>query len=239
MANALQKAENANAMKSFFLANMSHEIRSPLNAVLGFNDLLREELKDVVNEEQSRFFDHVKESGNRLLHTVQEILDTSQVEAGTYTVHPEAADLSSIIKSVVESVNILAEEADLILEYKSKAENTIIIIDIYSITRVLRNLINNAIKFTEKGYIKVGLFETDENLILTIKDTGIGVSEEDKNRIFEVFTQGSEGFSKKYEGVGLGLFLVKRYLDLNNVDMVFESEKDVGTTVTLTFVKNL
>ncbi len=232
---ALQSAKQANNVKTLFLANMSHEIRTPLNAILGFTDIIKKSTSHLIGEEEKGFFDIIRDGGNRLMETVHEILDISQIEAGTYKLQMEQLDLVTLVKELVNEVIIMADKKGLKMEYISEIDSAFIKADQYGVTQAISNIIDNAIKYTEQGEINVLLKQTSEKYVLLFQDTGIGIAEEYLDNLFEAFSQESEGFTKKYQGIGLGMAIAKRHLDMNQVDINVESTKDVGTTFTLTF----
>ena len=232
---ALEKAEKANRVKSLFLANMSHEIRTPLNAIMGFTEMIEISTRNLVGDEEKEFFNAIKSSGNRLLRTVHEILDISQIEARTYELEMEQLDLCKMVEALVKECQLIANENNLNFEYKSEIDSAFIQADQYGVSQAIHNIIDNAIKYTEQGKVTVLLKQSSEQYMLSIQDTGIGISKEYIDSLYTVFSQESEGYSKKYQGIGLGMAIAKRQLDLNNVEMNVESIKGVGTIFTLTF----
>ncbi len=232
---ALKQAKQANKVKSLFLANMSHEIRTPLNAILGFTDLIKQSTQYLLEPEEQAFFTTIEHSGKRLMHTVHEILDISQIEAGTFDLNPKPLDLNESVASLIQEFRPMAENKKLELLYYPTVKDSIIIADEYCINQTLSNLIDNAIKYTEEGKIVVSLKDKGDKLLLTIQDTGIGMSDEYLGQIFEVFSQESTGYTKKFQGVGLGLALTKGYLDMNGIGVDVKSSKGEGTKFTLTF----
>lgn len=232
---AKEEAEKSNKVKSLFLANMSHEIRTPLNSIMGFTELLEKNTRHLVGKEEKSFFDMIKISGNRLLRTVHEILDISQVEAGTYKLDIIEVDLNKLVKSLVDIYQPMAREKNLDLKYKSDLDSAMVQVDKYGVSQAINNLIDNAIKYTERGKIEVLLKETVNHYILLIQDTGIGMSEDYIRNLFQTFSQESVGYTKKYQGIGLGLALTKHYLELNRINLEVESRKGEGSRFKLIF----
>jgi len=230
---ALVEAKKANQVKSNFLANMSHEIRTPLNAILGFTDLLENETKKMNNPELDQYVDIIQQSGDRLMNTVHGILDISQIETGTVKLNPEPVDLKQTIIDLITTLNPGAQEKKVDIQFDSHIRKSIIQTDKYCLTQAMDNIINNAIKYTEKGSVTIQLERKGKRLSAAVTDTGIGMTEEFMKRMFDPFTQESEGYSKKYEGVGIGLPLTKRYLDLIGAELKVESKKGHGSTFTI------
>ncbi len=232
---ALEEARHGEKVKTLFLANMSHEIRTPLNAILGFTDLIEASVRHLVGDEEKEFIDTVKQSGQRLMRTVHEILDISQIEAGTYYLNLEELDLHRLVRDIIFECKPMAEEKSLKLDYIPHIKEAAVQIDKYGVSQAIVNLLDNAIKYTDEGSVTVTLSEGSGKYILTIKDTGIGISEEYMDSLFETFSQESEGYTKKFQGIGLGMAITKRHLDLNQVAISVESAKGTGTTFILTF----
>ncbi len=232
---ALNRVEQADRVKSLFLANMSHEIRTPLNAILGFTELIESSTCHLVSEEEQEFFTTIKNSGTRLMNTVHEILDITQIESGTYELKMEQLDLSRLVKELVHACQPTADDKNLELTYESDLDSAYIQADENGLSQAINNIIDNAIKYTEQGKITVLLKQSSKHYVLSIQDTGIGISKEYLDKLFEVFSQESEGYTKKYQGIGLGMSIAKRHLDLNNIDIDIETAKDIGTTFTLSF----
>jgi len=233
---ALEEARKANEVKSHFMANMSHELRTPLNSILGFSDLVKSELMSYLGEEQMEYFENIAISGERLKRTMHEILEISELETGTINLLVTEFDLAELVERVLFPFELTAREKNIQLIYKNdNAYSSKFLGDKQLILTSVDHIIDNAIKYTDEGIVSIRLSGTPENQILQIKDTGIGMSEKYQNELFDVFTQESTGYSKKYQGVGLGLSLTKRYLDLNHVGVTIQSEQGKGTMVTLQF----
>ncbi|MCH7763096.1 MAG: response regulator [Candidatus Marinimicrobia bacterium] len=232
---ALVKALDGERVKALFMANMSHEIRTPLNAILGFTDLLEISTSNLVSEEEKGFFDTIRNSGNRLMQTVHEILDISQIEAGTYNLKIEQFDLVGLVRDLVNGVKPMADTKGLKMKYTWEIDSAFIKADLNGVSQAISNILDNAVKYTEQGKIIVSIEQKSKQYVLSIHDTGIGIAEEYLENMFKVFTQESEGYTKKFQGIGLGMAIAKRHLDMNQVGIDVESTKNVGTTFTLTF----
>lgn len=232
---AKEEAEKSNSVKSLFLLNMSHEIRIPLNLILGFTDIIKDSVDHLLGEEEKGFFDILKSSGERLYRTIHGILDISQIEAGTLKFNLKRLRLHDLVEKIIKELLPEAQSKGLELTYISKVINSTIIADEQSLVSAVSNLVDNAIKYTVQGKIEVSLNKNDKELILTINDTGIGMAEDYLDQMFNSFSQESTGHTRKYQGLGLGLAIAKRYLEVNNVGIEVQSVKGIGTTFTLTF----
>lgn len=238
LVKAKEKAEESDFMKTAFLAQMSHEIRTPLNVILAATPILADELPEG-NEENDLLLDSITNAGKRLQRTIDMILNMSSVQSGNYQPDIEEVDLNTEMKKLIEEFNQLINSKKLDLNFYNKADDSIILADKYTVIQIFQNLIGNAVKYTPIGYVGITLFEKDKhNICVEIKDNGIGMSQEYMEKLFSPFSQEDSGHKRKFEGNGLGLALVKKYVELNNADISVDSVKDQGTVFTVTF-KNL
>ena len=235
---ALEIAEHANSVKDEFIANISHEIRTPLNSIIGFSDLFRQRYSDKVRDTDQNIFQFIANSSKRLMGTVDSILNMSQLDAGSIVADKVNYDLNYLTRAVVGELIPFAVEKGLELKFVPTPEKAIVYVDNYCIHQAIENIVENAIKYTHKGSIDIKLVELKSSFRLSIRDTGIGISEDQHERIFLPYTQESEGFTKSYQGIGLGLALTKRYLMLNDVDLRLKSKPGAGSTFTLYFPKS-
>lgn len=235
MRKAIEKAEKSDRMKSEFLAQMSHEIRTPLNAMLSMAEFISTELgKGNIKEEIKQAFYIMRSSGERVIRTIDLILNVSEIQTGTYELIKKELDLiNSIILPAVNKYKHAASVKNLSLEFHSELSHTRVSLDEYSTTQIILNLIDNAVKYTKEGKIDIYLEKEENNYLLKIKDTGIGISEEYISQIFEPFSQELQGYTRPYDGTGLGMTLVKNYCDLNGINISVESAKGKGTTFLL------
>ncbi|MFQ6612312.1 MAG: PAS domain-containing sensor histidine kinase [Fidelibacterota bacterium] len=233
---ALARARAGERVKTLFLENVSHEIRTPLNSILGFSDLIEDRVKEHIKPEDQILFETLRKAGERLLHTVHEILEISQIESENIQPHFQEHDLTKILENITADYTPRAEAKHLTIQFNSTLKTAPVWCDKHSLSLAISNLVDNAIKYTHDGSVEIKLEPgPDSTYIATINDTGVGMSEEFMERMFDIFTQESEGYTKKYQGLGLGLAITKRYLDLNQVAISVRSRKEKGSTFTLTF----
>jgi len=236
MRAANEIAEMASKMKDTFIANISHEIRTPLNAILGYYDLIKDLTENYLANDEKNYFEIIKSAGKRLMRTIEMIMNYSRIVAGDLPLNKEKLSLNGIVSDLCDEFKITAIQKDLDFQYKNECGDVKIFADRYCITQAIANLIDNAIKYTKQGYVKVTLRRNiDSELELEIADSGIGITDEYQKRIFEPYTQQELGWNRPYEGVGLGLALVKNYLSLNGIDISFTSKVGVGTTFIINF----
>lgn len=236
--STLEKAKESDRLKTAFLAQMSHEIRTPLNVILTSVPLLVDEIQNG-DEELKIILNSVKSAGKRLQRTIDMILNMSSVQSGNYKPDYENVNLVSELKSLVNEFRSLAEDKKLQLRFLKNCENVNIIADKYTVTQIFQNLINNAIKYTPKGFVEVAVIETYNKIKVEVRDSGIGMSPEYLKKLFTPFSQEDVGHKREYEGNGLGLALVKKYAEVNSATIEVESEKNIGSVFTVTFDKEL
>ena len=233
--SALKKSEESEQLKTYFLSQLSHEIRTPMVGLSGFSEFLKESLADILTEEQHGWFTHLENATKRLNRTMDLFINMAQVLTGGVVVYPVNISPKKEIESVLRDFKTAIEEKNLTCSYEDLTGNALLKTDQYSFELVLQNLIDNAVKFTKKGSITITTYENNGKFCIDITDTGIGISNEYLSKIFTPFTQEVMGYSRPYEGNGLGLALTKSLLALNGASIVVQSEKGKGSTFSLTF----
>lgn len=242
--NALIKAkeiaEKADRLKSEFLAQMSHEIRTPINVILNATDIIESELKDYADEDLKEMFPVTKSAGARIMRTIDSILNMSEIQTGTYQANFKNYDVyKDIIIGLIKEFKPYVKAKSLELICNVYTEKTTVHVDEYSVSKIFSNLIDNAVKYTKHGKIEINIKETEVGeLAVEVRDTGIGIKKEFIPRLFDSFTQEETGYTRKFEGNGLGLALVKSYCEVNNARIEVESEVNKGSVFRVIFSKN-
>lgn len=240
MKDAVTNAEDANRIKSEFLANMSHEIRTPMNAILGFSEIL---LNKEQNDEKREDLQSINSSGRTLLYLINDILDLSKIEANKMEIINNQVNIVSIIDDMkrIFSQKISDKKLDFIIDISPGLEK-IVFIDEIRLRQILLNVIGNAVKFTEKGFVKITIDSqksikkaNSASLIISIEDTGIGIPKENQERVFNPFEQTGKGSLAKYGGTGLGLSITKKILLIMNGSIKIIDKETPGTIFRITF----
>ena len=226
------KAEQSDKMKSAFLANMSHEIRTPMNGILGFAELLK--TQEYSKDEELQFIKIIQQSGDRMLSTINNIIDISKIESGNEEAQIKKVNIKEIISELHDFFIVEANEKgiELIIEHEIDDNAGTFYSDTYKVTSILTNLIKNAIKFTKKGFVKVDYKLSATELEITVSDTGIGIAPEKQKAIFDYFVQADHSHSSGYEGSGLGLSITRGYVNLLNGEITVSSKPGEGTSFT-------
>ena len=237
LADARDVAMQATLAKSRFLANMSHELRTPLNAVIGITEMLVEDAEDAGQTDILEPLGRIARAGKHLLELINEVLDLSKIEAGKLELHYEDVDLDGLIDEIAGAAQPLAARNGNRLEVHRAAAVGTIHIDAMRLRQIVLNLLSNACKFTEHGTVSLSLdrrVEADgEWLVLTVADTGIGISKEQLGRLFQEFTQADSSTTRRYGGTGLGLAITDRLCRMMGGSIAVESEPGRGTAFTL------
>tara|TARA_R110001599_G_scaffold91813_2_gene240912 strand:+ start:7909 stop:10146 length:2238 start_codon:yes stop_codon:yes gene_type:complete len=235
--NAKDRAEHADRAKTEFLGNMSHELRTPLNAVIGFSQLIRDQIMGEISPQYIDYAASIHTSGQHLLEVVNDLLDVASIESGSMALHEEPVDLSEIARTCERMLRGRALRASLLISVERPDTPVRVTADARRLKQVFINLVGNAIKFTEQGgsiIIRVEALD-DGCARMSVVDTGIGIPKEHQKDVFDAFFRVDSSFVSKREGTGLGLPLVRALSDLHQAEIGLESDVGVGTTVSLTF----
>lgn len=233
---AKEKAEESDQLKSAFLANMSHEIRTPMNAILGFAELITMSDSEVSSTEKENYVKLINVSGNNLLRLIDDIIDISKIEAGQIKIHKKKCYLNETLKDIQQSFIELGkinekENIEIRLNELAQSQNLIINTDTIRLNQVFTNLIGNALKFTEEGFIEFGYeIVNNEKLLFYIKDTGVGMDQNKKDLVFDRFTKIEDDNSRLYRGAGLGLAISKSLVELLGGEIWVDSALSAGST---------
>jgi len=229
-----QELAIASKHKSEFLANMSHELRTPLNAILGYTELILDKIYGNVPEQIQEVLERVEQNGRHLLSLINDVLDLSKIEAGQLTLSLNEYSMKEVVQTVVTAVESLAAEKNLELKVKVSPEVDYGKGDEQRISQVLMNLVGNAIKFTEEGEVEVEATASKDTFVVSVSDTGPGLSESDQQRIFEEFHQVDASSTRKKGGTGLGLSIAKRIVEMHGGRIWVESTLGKGSTFSFT-----
>ena len=230
---AMASAETANQAKSRFLANMSHGLRTPLNAIIGYGEMLEDDAQDEGHEQYVEDLRKIHGAGKHLLHLINEVLDLSKVEAGHVELFTEPVAVAALASEIAETVRPLIEERKNELELQVADNVGVIQIDLTRLRQILLNLLSNAAKFTEKGSIQVKAERQADWIVFRVRDTGIGMTPAQLERIFDPFAQADSSTTRKYGGSGLGLAICKQYCRVMEGEIAVESTPGKGSTFTV------
>ena len=231
---ARREAEAASRAKSQFLASVSHELRTPLNAIIGYSELLEEEVAELGVAQLGTDLNRIKGSGRLLLALINDILDLSKVEAGKMELHAETFELALLLNEVTATVGPLVERRGNKLVVEGAIESGKLHADRTKLTQMLLNLLSNASKFTETGTITLAVRRDNGEVRFAVRDTGIGMTEEQMGRLFQAFSQAEASTASKYGGTGLGLAITRKFSELMGGGVTVESAPGAGSTFTLT-----
>lgn len=231
LATANEQVREATRLKSEFLARMSHDLRTPMNAIIGYTRLLLRKASGNLDERQLANLENIQTSAHNLLDLINDILDLSKIESGRIDVRPQVVDPVVIIRECAAAVQPLVREG---VEIRTQIDyDGVLTSDPDRLRRSIMNLLGNAVKFTETGHITASLYRESEKTIISVSDTGVGISADDLTHIFDEFRQVARKGSSSQEGTGLGLAIVKRSVELVGGSVTVVSEEGIGTTFTI------
>ncbi len=235
---AKENAEESDRLKTSFIRNISHEIRTPMNGIIGFSEFL--DNPDLTDSERQEYARIIINSGKQLMSIIEDILEISKLRSKQVKVNIEKTNLIVLLKALFSIFEIKAKEKniELYLENGLPDDQNLVLIDKSKLNKIVSNLLDNAIKFTNEGYVKVYYKIENNHIIISIEDTGIGINPKDQENIFRSFSQSEKEISKNYGGLGLGLTLAKENVALIGGQIRFKSEKGKGTTFTITLPHN-
>ena len=229
-----ERLKEVDRLKSQFLANMSHELRTPLNSIIGFSRVILKGIDGPITNMQRQDLEAIYNSGQHLLGLINDILDISKIEAGKMELSFEPVDLAEVIRGVMSTAVALVKDKPVELQQSVPEDLPTIIADGRRIRQVLLNLVSNAAKFTDEGFIRVEVQADEEFVTISVADSGIGIPQEKLPKIFEAFTQVDSSPSRKYGGTGLGLTISKSFVELHGGRIWAESEVGKGSTFYIT-----
>jgi signal transduction histidine kinase len=231
---ALEQAESVNDLKTQFMANISHELRTPINVILAalqmsHNLIYDGDLADIKGK-LTKYNDTMKQNSYRLIRLINNLIDITRIDSGFFNLKLTNVNIVSIVEEITLSVASFIESRNIELVFDTDVEERITACDPDKIERVIFNILSNAIKFTDAGgKITVNIFDGAENINISIKDTGIGISEENQKKIFERFLQVDDSLSRNHEGSGIGLSLVKSFVEMHGGEIFVESTYGKGS----------
>jgi signal transduction histidine kinase len=231
---AMLQAKAADLAKSNFLANMAHELRTPLNAIIGFSEVIKvDQIR--MRENYPEYAGYIHDAGTILLDIINGILDLARIEAGHILLQEELVMFGELLKSSINTIRPIAERKSIEIICNIQKPATVIYVDSTKFKQVTLNLLSNAVKFTEpRGRIRLdSVFHNGGDLVLSIRDTGIGIPPEQIERIFRPFEQIADHLTREHEGTGLGLPIAKALIELHGGELVLSSKPGAGTTATL------
>jgi len=233
----ISKALELSKSRMKFLASLSHELRTPINSIIGFIDLLLDPKLNLSEEEKVKYLNYISINSRKLLILINDIIDLAKIDSGTISLEYSTVNLNAEIRDTINLFRekIKSKQLDLILELDPQIETQHLYLDRNRLHQIISNLVTNAIKFTEEGFIKISTKKEEDKFLFIVEDTGIGIPEDEIEFIFEEFRRSSNAIRKSIEGTGLGLSITKRLVELMNGEIKVESQEGIGTTFTVSF----
>lgn len=236
---AKEGAELANRVKDSFISAISHEIRTPLTGIIGMVEVIADSLDEKCRTEFAPYFNSIHRSSDRLISTIEDILNFSLLQYGDFNQNQSVVQLNQLIYNVIKELKPLADDKSIGLNVSFSSDNFEVFVDPTSLSMAMLKIVGNAIKFSEKGEVRVEVKESEQKDFITIevKDTGVGISEKFFPQLFSPFTQEESGYGRTFEGLGLGLPIIKKLIDLMNATIEVQSTKNVGTSFVINIKK--
>ena len=231
MAN--EKLEEASQLKSQFLANVNHELRTPVSAIIGYARLVLRATQGQISQLQTENLQDLLHNAERLLNQIDSLLEFSKIEAGKMEVHVQLVNVDEVIQGAISTIEPIVNGGGVRIIREIAPDIPDLSTDREKLRQILLNLLDNAVKFTERGEIKITASQQNGSLKLVVSDTGIGIEKEELNQVFEEFHRGDSSSSKKYRGTGLGLAIAKKFVNLLGGDISVESEVGRGSVFTV------
>lgn len=234
---AKDEAEKSDRLKSEFLAQMSHEIRTPIHILMSYSSLIKDEIEENLDKDMRSNFNAIEHAGKRIIRTTELILNMSEISTGTYEYSESEFDIfDGVLNKIYNEYILKIDQEKINFKIENNSTNGIVIADKYSVYQIFTQIIDNAVNYTEKGEITVSVNNTSNDKVeVSVSDSGIGISDAYSPNIFMPFTQEEQGYTRRFEGNGLGLALTKKYCELNHAEIDIQSKKGLGTKVTVTF----
>ena len=231
---ANEKLEEASQLKSQFLANVNHELRTPVSAIIGYARLVLRATEGQISPLQRENLQDLLNNAERLLNQIDSLLEFSKIEAGKMEVHVEPVKVNEVIQGAISTIEPTLNGANVRIIREIASDLPVLNTDREKLRQIVLNLLDNAVKFTERGEIKIAASQQNGSFQLVVSDTGIGIPKEELNKIFEEFHRGDSSSTKNYRGTGLGLAIVKQFVNLLGGEVAVESEVGKGSVFTVT-----
>jgi signal transduction histidine kinase len=230
---ANEKLGEASQLKSQFLANVNHELRTPMSAIIGYARLILRATEGQISRLQRENLEDLLRNAERLLNQIDSLLEFSKIEAGKMALHVEPVKVNEVVQRAISTIEPTLNGAHVRIVREIGSDLPVLNTDREKLGQIVLNLLDNAVKFTERGEVKIVASQQNGSLRLVVSDTGIGIEKEDLNKIFEEFHRGDSSSTENYRGTGLGLAIVKQFVHLLGGDVTVESEVGKGSTFTV------
>ncbi|MDH7515536.1 MAG: PAS domain S-box protein [Bacteroidota bacterium] len=230
---AKERARRADRIKEAFLGNISHEIRTPLNIILGYAELLQTTMESQEADGGREFLSEMVRASQRLMRTVDDIIHVTRIDVGDYSFEKKRVDIVAEVYQLVMEMMLFAREKNIHLDFTPGCGSLFVEVEPVTFLDAVANLIDNAIKFTREGFVVVDIQKIDDTAVIRVQDTGVGISDSFVEELFTPFSQEESGSQRSFEGLGLGMALTKKYLNLNGAEIAVKSVKGRGTLFTV------